>query len=41
MNANIWDQGDAIKALVSSAATVDPERLANPLVPLADLASSV
>jgi len=38
MNANTWDQGDAIKALVRSAATVDPDRLADLSVPLADLA---
>jgi 3-phenylpropionate/trans-cinnamate dioxygenase ferredoxin reductase subunit len=41
MNANVWDQGDAIKALVASSATVDPDRLADPLVPLAELGSSV
>ena len=38
LNANIWDQGDAIKALVRGAATVDPGRLADPSVPLTDLA---
>jgi len=38
MNANIWDQGDGIKALVRSGATVDADRLADPSVPLADLA---
>jgi 3-phenylpropionate/trans-cinnamate dioxygenase ferredoxin reductase subunit len=38
MNANIWDQGDAIKALVRGGATVDADRLADPSVPLADLA---
>jgi len=37
MNANIWDQGDAIKALILSGATVDAGRLADPSVPLADL----
>ena len=39
MNANIWDQGDDIKALIRGAATVDPDRLADPRVPLADLLS--
>jgi 3-phenylpropionate/trans-cinnamate dioxygenase ferredoxin reductase component len=39
MNANIWDQGDDIKALIRRAATIDPERLADPSVPLADLLS--
>jgi 3-phenylpropionate/trans-cinnamate dioxygenase ferredoxin reductase subunit len=38
MNANVWDAGDDIKALVRSGATVDAERLADPSVPLADLA---
>ena len=38
MNANIWDQGDAIKALVRGGATVDADRLADPSVPLTDLA---
>jgi 3-phenylpropionate/trans-cinnamate dioxygenase ferredoxin reductase component len=38
MNANIWDQGDAIKALIRGGAVVDADRLADPSVPLADLA---
>ena len=38
MNANVWDQGDGIKALVRGGATVDADRLADPSVPLADLA---
>jgi len=38
MNANIWDQGDDIKALIRGGHTVDPDRLADPSVPLADLA---
>ena len=38
MNANVWDQGDDIKALVRGGATVDADRLADPSVPLADLA---
>jgi len=37
MNANIWDQGDAIKALIRGAAEVNPDRLADPSVPLADV----
>jgi 3-phenylpropionate/trans-cinnamate dioxygenase ferredoxin reductase subunit len=37
MNANIWDQGDDIKALVGGGAIVDADRLADPSVPLADL----
>ena len=36
MNANIWDQGDDIKALIRGAATIDPDRLADPSVQLAD-----
>jgi 3-phenylpropionate/trans-cinnamate dioxygenase ferredoxin reductase subunit len=38
MNANVWDQGDAIKAILRSGAKVDADRLADPSVPLADLA---
>jgi 3-phenylpropionate/trans-cinnamate dioxygenase ferredoxin reductase subunit len=38
MNANIWDQGEAIKALVRGAATVEPDRLADPPFLLTDLA---
>jgi 3-phenylpropionate/trans-cinnamate dioxygenase ferredoxin reductase subunit len=38
MNANIWDQGDDIKALIRGGATVDADRLADPSFPLADLA---
>jgi 3-phenylpropionate/trans-cinnamate dioxygenase ferredoxin reductase subunit len=38
MNANIWDQGDGIKALIRGGAAVDADRLADPSVPLADLA---
>ena len=38
MNANVWDQGDGIKALVRGGATVNADRLADPSVPLADLA---
>lgn len=38
MNANIWDQGDALDALLGSGATPSPERLADPSINLADLA---
>jgi 3-phenylpropionate/trans-cinnamate dioxygenase ferredoxin reductase component len=38
MNANIWDQGDGIKALIRGGMTVDIDHLANPSVPLANLA---
>lgn len=37
MNANIWDQGDALKSLLRSGASPSPERLADPTVALADL----
>ena len=39
MNANVWDQGDGIKALVRSGAVVDADRLADVSIPLADLAT--
>jgi 3-phenylpropionate/trans-cinnamate dioxygenase ferredoxin reductase subunit len=38
LNANIWDQGDAIKALVRGGTRVDADALADPSVPLGDLA---
>ncbi len=38
MNANVWDQGDGIKALIRAGATVDADRLADPSVLLAELA---
>ncbi len=38
MNANVWDQGDGIKALIRSGATVAANRLADPSTPLSDLA---
>lgn len=38
MNVNVWDAGEAIEALVASDAVVDPVRLADPEVPLSDLA---
>ena len=37
MNVNVWDVTDDIKALIRSRAQVDPDRLADPDVPLADL----
>ena len=37
MNANIWDQGDALDALLRSGATPSPEHLADPTVDLAGL----
>jgi 3-phenylpropionate/trans-cinnamate dioxygenase ferredoxin reductase subunit len=37
MNANIWDAGDEIKALIESSSKVDPDRLTDRSVPLADL----
>jgi 3-phenylpropionate/trans-cinnamate dioxygenase ferredoxin reductase subunit len=37
MNANIWDQGDALDTLLRSGATPSPERLADPRVNLADV----
>jgi len=38
MNANIWDQGDAIKALIRGGGAVDADRLADRSVPLSELA---
>ena len=38
MNANVWDQGDGIKALIRSDTAVNLERLADPSVPLTALA---
>jgi 3-phenylpropionate/trans-cinnamate dioxygenase ferredoxin reductase subunit len=37
MNVNVWDVTDDIKALIASGRAVDPGRLADPSVPLADL----
>lgn len=39
MNVNIWDAGDAIKELVASSRPVDPERLADPEIPLAEVSA--
>ena len=41
MNANVWDQGDGIKALIRGGMAVDVDRLADPSVPLTDLANGV
>jgi 3-phenylpropionate/trans-cinnamate dioxygenase ferredoxin reductase subunit len=38
MNANVWDQGDGIKALIRGGSAVDVDRLADPSVPLTELA---
>ncbi len=37
MNVNIWDVLDDVKALIRSRSAVDPDRLADPQSPLADL----
>lgn len=39
MNANIWDQGDALEALIAGGAPVDAAKLADPATPLSELAS--
>lgn len=41
MNANVWDVTDTLRALIHSGAQVDPARLADPDVALADLAAEV
>ena len=38
MNVNLWDDGDELQRLVDSEERVDPARLADPRVPLADAA---
>ena len=38
MNVNVWDVTDPIRALIESAEHVDPARLSDLDVPLADLA---
>jgi 3-phenylpropionate/trans-cinnamate dioxygenase ferredoxin reductase component len=40
MNVNVWDVNEHLQALVRSGASVDPERLRDPDVPLDELASS-
>src|SRR5215467_5877624 len=37
MNVNVWDVNDDIQALIRAARPVDPARLTNPDIPLADL----
>lgn len=37
MNVNVWDVAGGIQQLVRSARPVDPDRLADPTIPLADL----
>ncbi len=37
MNVNIWDVLDDVKALIRSTSAVDPDTLADPRSPLADL----
>jgi 3-phenylpropionate/trans-cinnamate dioxygenase ferredoxin reductase subunit len=37
MNVNIWDVTEDIQRLVRAGSPVDPERLADPAVPLAEL----
>ncbi len=37
MNVNVWDVTDAVKALVASSRSVDPERLADPTVDLGEV----
>jgi len=39
MNVNVWDVVEPIKALIASRASVDPKRLADPDVPLDDVAN--
>jgi 3-phenylpropionate/trans-cinnamate dioxygenase ferredoxin reductase subunit len=40
MNMNVWDVQDDIQALIRSRAPVDAGRLADPDVPLTELASA-
>jgi 3-phenylpropionate/trans-cinnamate dioxygenase ferredoxin reductase subunit len=40
MNANVWDVVDPLQALIASKRQVDPTALADPGVPLADLAGA-
>ena len=39
MNANIWDQGETIEALIRAGKPVDDSRLSDPNVDLATLVS--
>jgi 3-phenylpropionate/trans-cinnamate dioxygenase ferredoxin reductase subunit len=38
MNANLWDFGDELTELVESERRIDPDRLTDPDVPLAEAA---
>jgi 3-phenylpropionate/trans-cinnamate dioxygenase ferredoxin reductase subunit len=40
MNVNVWDTSEAIQELVRSGVPVDPARLADPAVPLTELANA-
>ena len=40
MNVNVWDVSDPIRALIAAGRPVDEGRLADPGVPLADLAAA-
>jgi 3-phenylpropionate/trans-cinnamate dioxygenase ferredoxin reductase subunit len=37
MNVNVWDVVDELKAIIAAGRPLDPERLANPAVALAEL----
>jgi 3-phenylpropionate/trans-cinnamate dioxygenase ferredoxin reductase subunit len=37
MNVNVWDVVDELKAIIAAGRPLDPERLANPAVPLGEL----
>ncbi len=37
MNVNVWDVNDGIQALIRSETLIDPDRLADPDIPLSDL----
>jgi 3-phenylpropionate/trans-cinnamate dioxygenase ferredoxin reductase subunit len=39
MNANIWDQGEVIEALIRAGRPSDPDRLADPATDLVALVS--
>jgi 3-phenylpropionate/trans-cinnamate dioxygenase ferredoxin reductase component len=40
MNVNVWDVVDDLKAIITGGATIDASRLADPDVPVADLAGT-
>jgi hypothetical protein len=37
MNVNVWDVTDQIKVLIRERGTLDPDRLADPAIPLAEV----